>query len=183
MEIVIIVVVAIVVLAAAGYFYMSSQNKKRTDDLRGRFGPEYEKTVVDTGDRKHAEAELQERERRVSKMDIRSLSETQRQDYAEQWRSIQARFVDNPAGAMNDADTLVNQVMTARGYPMGEWEARSADISVDHPQVVANYRAARAVSDKNDAGEANTEDQRQAIVHYRALFDELLMPEPVTAQR
>jgi hypothetical protein len=180
---ILIVAAVAAVLLAAAYWFVKSQNDKRTENLRGRFGPEYDRAVNEAGDRKSAEQELQEREKRVSKLDIRPLSETQRRQYADSWQSVQARFVDDPAGTLQEADRLTNDVMTARGYPMGEFEQRSSDVSVDHPQVVANYRAAHDIYERTDNGEANTEDQRQAMVHYRALFDELLMQEPAGARR
>jgi hypothetical protein len=179
--IVIIAVVALVLLGAA-YWFVQSQNQKRTGELRGRYGSEYDRAVSEAGDRKRAEQELQEREKRVSRFQIKPLAETQRQEYSGRWRDVQARFVDDPAGAMTDADRLCNDVMTARGYPMGDWEQRAADVSVDHAQVVANYRAAHRIYEQHESGQSDTEQLRQAMVHYRALFDELLAPEPVGAR-
>jgi hypothetical protein len=180
--IIVIGVVAALLLGAA-YWFVKSQNEKRTDNLRGRFGPEYDRAVNEAGDRKRAEQELHEREKRVSRLDIRPLSETQRRQYADSWQSVQARFVDDPGGAVAQADRLCNDVMTARGYPTGEYDQRSADLSVDHSQVLANYRAAHDISQHAENGDAETEDLRQAMVHYRELFDDLLMQEPAEARR
>jgi hypothetical protein len=181
---IILILAVVAVLVVAGIvLVLQAQKKRQTDELRGRFGSEYDRAVAESGDRTRAERELQSREKRVERLQLRPLAETERGQYAERWRSVQAQFVDDPGGAVKQADSLVNDVMTSRGYPMGEFDQRSADISVDHPQVVANYRAARGVADRNEQGQANTEDLRQAMVHYRELFDELLHPEPVGARR
>src|SRR5262249_19046107 len=155
---VIILVIALVAIAAAGgYYYVSS--RRQTKDLRGAFGSEYDRAVAQTGSRRQAEAELKDRQERVEHPDIRPLPDTQRQYFADQWRSVQSRFVDDPVGAVRDADDLVNEVMTARGYPMDRWEQRANDVSVDHPQVVAHYRAALKVRQGMGNGTAATEDR------------------------
>jgi hypothetical protein len=178
MEMVVWVLVAIAVLAvlAAIWFFMQ---KRRTEHLQRGFGPEYERTVHETGDRRAAESELQEREKRVAKLHIRPLSSEERSRFAAQWEQTQARFVDDPDSTIDEADRLVGSVMQARGYPVGEFEQRAADISVDHPQVVSNYRAAHRVALDHERGESSTEDLRQGIVHYRALFDELLQEDRI----
>ena len=167
----ILVIVAVVVIAAGLWWY--SQKRKR-EALQERFGPEYDRAVTESGDRSRAESELKERERRVEKFEIRPLSDVDRGRFSESWRAVQARFVDDPPGAVGEADILVMDVMKTRGYPVGEFEERAADISVNHPHVVENYRAARVIAVRNGRGEAGTEDLRQAMVHYRALFDDLL---------
>ncbi len=178
----IIIVVAIIAAAIIGYVLYTANQKKHTGELKGRFGPEYDRTVTASGGRKPAEADLTAREKRVEKLDIQPLGETQRQDYAERWRVIQARFVDDPATSVRDADKLVGDTMTARGYPMATWDQRAADVSVDHPEVVANYRAGHDIWQATEAGKATTEQLRQAMVHYRTLFEELLAPETAGAR-
>jgi hypothetical protein len=176
---IIIAIAAIAVAVIAAFWYISNRN--HTKDLRDRFGSEYDYQVARVGDRHKAESELEARQKRVSRLDIRPLPETQRGEFTERWRDVQARFVDDPYRAVEDAQKLVDQVMTARGYPVGEFDQRAKDVSVDHPQVMAHYRAAYEISSSGQG--ADTEQQRQAMVHYRALFDELLTPEPVGARR
>jgi hypothetical protein len=168
--ILIIVVAAIVILAIV----WSAMRTRRTRTLRDTFGPEYDRTMRTSGDRRDAERELADRQKQRDELDIKPLSSQARDRYVQQWQSTQARFVDDPAGAVREADGLVRQVMAERGYPTGEWERREADISVDHPDLVENYRSAHRISQANDAGEASTEALRQSVVHYRALFEELL---------
>lgn len=169
--IIVIAAVALVVIAAAAWFIAQ---QKRSENLRRGFGTEYDRTVDEHGDRGKAESELRERQKRVSKFDIKPLDPNDRERYAKSWAATQARFVDSPAEAVGEADRLVNDVMHARGYPMGDFDQQAADISVDHPHVVENYRSARAIAERNEAGEATTEDLRQAMVHYRELFNDLL---------
>ncbi len=173
----ILIVVGIVVLA--GVLVWSFSRQRTSKRLRESFGPEYERTVNMSG-RRQAESELMDREKRREQLDIRPLDPAQGQRYAEAWRDTQARFVDSPEQAIREGDHLVTEVMRERGYPMEDFDQRSADVSVDHPQVVENYRAAHAISLSNEQGKASTEDLRQAMVHYRALFVELLeQPEEV----
>lgn len=169
-----IIVVAVVVLAIAGYVAWTLLRRKQTETLRSRFGPEYDRAVSKLGDARAAEKRLVERARRVEKFDIRPLDPAQRDRFAAEWTAVQARFVDDPGGAVGQADTLVKQVMEARGYPVGDFEERAADLSVDHAPVVQNYRAARDIAMRNRRGEASTEDLRKAVVSYRVLFEELL---------
>jgi hypothetical protein len=168
---IIIVAAAVLIVLAAAWVYTQSRRRR---ELADRFGPEYERTVEERGDRRGAERELAERERQREKLDIVPLSAESRDRYAESWRTVQTRFVDDPAGAAREADRLVTDVMRERGYPIDDFDQRAADISVDHPEVVQNYRAGHDLYLKEDRGEADTEDLRQAFVHYRALFDELL---------
>ena len=167
---IILAVVVIVIVGAVAWMMM----QRRTEELRKRFGPEYDRVIHERGDARQAESELAARQKRVDKLDIHPLDLAARERFIEAWRTAQARFVDAPAEAIKDADRLVTEVMQARGYPVGDFEQRVADVSVDHPIVVENYRAARAIALANERGEAGTEDLRQAIVHYRALFEDLL---------
>ena len=161
--------VAVMLLGLAAWVYMS---RRRRVDLRRRFGPEYERIVEAVGPR--ADAVLRERAERVSRFNLRKLTQDQADAFAREWRRIQARFVDDPAGAVGEADQLVTQVMAARGYPLEDFDQRADDLSVDHPVVVQNYRIARTLALRRQRGEAGTEELRQAVVNYRALFDELL---------
>jgi hypothetical protein len=171
-----LVLIVIAVLAIAGVAAWYFLDRRRRTALREQFGPEYERTVRATGDRKHAERELEHRAERVRKLDIRPLAPEQRARFAEEWRLVQARFVDAPTDAISDADLLVTEAMRAKGYPTGDFEQRAADVSVDHPRVVEHYRAARAIATDSKRGAASTEQLRQAMVHYRALFEDLLEP-------
>jgi hypothetical protein len=170
---ILIVVVAVVIV---GGIVVAALRQRRTATLQQRFGPEYDRAVQQRGSRRKAEAELGSRVERRERLEIRSLSPAARERYLESWTQVQTEFVDNPAGAVTAADQLVASVMDERGYPMDDFERRAADISVDHPQVVERYRSAHGIAEKNDRGEATTEDLRQALKHYRALFDELLEP-------
>jgi hypothetical protein len=168
----VLVAVLIVVVVVLAVLLMRSRRSHR---LQEEFGPEYERAVEERGDRREAEAELAERRERRSQLDIRPLEPGARERYAERWQAAQRRFVDQPAPAVAEADALVSAVMSERGYPVSdEFDQRAADISVDHPVVVEHYRAAHAISLRATAGDAGTEDLRQAMVHFRALFDELL---------
>jgi hypothetical protein len=171
----IVIVVAILVVAGAAMLYLQREKTRR---LRAHYGPEYDRSLETQGDRRRAEAELARRQERVEHLDIRPLSPQDRDRFAEAWRSVQAQFVDDPPGAILGADRLVTEVMRVRGYPVSDFEQRAADISVDHPRVVEHYRAAYAIARRSDRGEASTEDLRQAMVHYRALFEDLLETEP-----
>ena len=173
--IIVIVIAVVLVLAAVAY---SGTRRRRSEQLQERFGTEYEHVVTDTGSRRDAEQELAGREKRRSTLDIRPLDRDARDAYVASWEDVQAGFVDSPSDAIGQADRLVHQVMRDRGYPMDDFDQRSADISVDHPEVVADYRAAHDISQRNDTGEATTEDLRLAMVHFRSLFDDLLVVEP-----
>jgi hypothetical protein len=170
-----IVIVAAIAGGAVVLWYLQRQ---RSLHLRERFGPEYERTRTQIGDPRRAEAELAAREKRIEKLHIHPLTPEEATRFGEVWRHVQALFVDDPKGAIREADTLVNQVMNAKGYPMADFMQRQADISVDHPVVVEHYRAARAIAERNQTGAADTEDLRQAIIHYRALFEDLLERKP-----
>jgi hypothetical protein len=166
---ILVLVTAVIVVGVVLYM-----QRRRSDALRAQFGPEYQHAVKQFGDERKAEADLAAREKRVRSLNIRELTPEERSRFSDSWKRAQARFVDEPAEAAADADVLVKELMQARGYPMGDFEQRAADISVDHPKVVANYRAAREIALRNSEGKATTEDIRQAMVHYRSLFHELL---------
>jgi hypothetical protein len=160
--------------------------RRRTGRLQRQFGPEYDRVVGRTERRRDAEAELQAREERRQRLDIRPLSNAARDRYIDTWRIAQAQFVDDPRGAVATADVLIRSVMVERGYPVEDFEQRAADVSVDHPQVVENYRQGRRLAEANARGEDSTEDLRQAMRHYRALFEELVEPaadEPTAGER
>ncbi len=169
--IVVLVGVLFVIGAAVVWFVVG---KKRTDGLKSRFGTEYDRAVKTSGSRRRGESELGSRTERVKALDIHPLSPGDHDRFAERWRSTQASFVDSPGGAVSAAENLVEEVMRARGYPVGDFDQRAADISVDHPRFVRHYREARDLALANQNGSANTEDLRRATVHYRALFEDLL---------
>jgi len=171
--IVIVAAVVIVLLLAA----WTVASRRRSTQLKGRFGPEYDRTVGDADSRRKAERELRERQERRAQLDIRPLTPAARERYSGQWQTTQARFVDDPGAAVNDADRLVQQVMRERGYPTDDFDRRAADISVDYPHIVEIYRAAHGTAVAHGQGEASTEDLRQSLVHYRSLFEELLVAE------
>jgi hypothetical protein len=172
--IVAIVLVALLGVLAVGFVLYSRQRQQRKARLRENFGPEYERTVEETGGSREAEKELQARQRRIEKLHIVELSPDQQRDFAGRWRVAQAHFVDDPSGAISEADELVIAVMSARGYPLSDFDQRAADVSVEHPEVVQNYRAAHTLAEGNTKDGPSTEDLRQAMVYYRSLFDELL---------
>lgn len=147
---------------------------KQSHRLQEHFGPEYDRTVNELGSRTKGESELKAREKRVERLEILPLAPSEAARFTEAWRALQNRFVDNPKGVVVQAEQLVRELMEKRGYPMGDFERRAGDISVDHPDVVANYRAAQATALRDQKGTADTEELRKAVVHYRALFDELL---------
>lgn len=150
------------------------QSAQRSARLRQHFGPEYERALSQHKSRAAAERELEQREKRVEELEIRPLSAEQCARFGNSWNELQQRFVDDPRVAVSEADLLVKQVMKARGYPVGDYEQRVADLSVEHASVLNHYRAARSIAKASERGEASTEDLRQAMVHYRALFTDLL---------
>jgi hypothetical protein len=167
-----IVIIVVVVLLLVGAALIVPRMRRR--QLQQQFGPEYERTVDSTGDRREAERDLHEREERRKELEIRPLDPGARNAYAQRWRTTQERFVDEPAAAVGDADVLVEQVMRERGYPVGDFEQQARDVSVDHAGVVSEYHAAHEISLLNQRGQASTEQLREAMVHYRTLFTELL---------
>jgi len=164
-------VMVLAVIALAAWFVYQ---KKQSHRLQQRFGPEYGRTVDELGSREKAESELKARENRVERLNIVPLAPPEAARFSQAWEVLQGRFVDNPKGVVIQADQLVRELMLKRGYPMENFEHRAADISVDHPAVVDHYRAAQAIAVRDERGEADTEELRKAVVHYRVLFDELL---------
>ena len=168
-------VVVLIVIAA-----LLAMRKRKSAQLKRHFGSEYDRVAQEQGDARHAEAVLSQREKRVEKLSIHPLLGFQREAYLQEWTAVQRRFVDDPSAAVTEADSLVTAVMSARGYPMSDFEQRAADISVNYPTVVHNYRSAREIVLRHAKGHSSTEDLRQAIVCYRSLFEELLdSPKPV----
>jgi hypothetical protein len=180
---VILAIVIVVAVVAIGWLWA---RLRRREQLQDRFGPEYARTVDEHGDARSAEKELREREARRKQFDIRPLAPESRARYMERWKDVQARFVDEPAPAVTDADQLIGEAMRERGYPVDDFDQRAADLSVDYPDVVENYRAGHSIAAQGDS-DADTEGLRQAMVHYRSLFDRLIereeTAEPVGMQR
>jgi hypothetical protein len=172
-----------VALVVAIVVYVALDSRRRSR-LREGFGPEYDRTVAEAPSRREAEAELAERQKRHDELDLEPLSRESRGRYLREWEAAQARFVDDPDAAIGDADAFIQDVMRERGYPVEDFDQRAADLSVEHAEVVENYRSAHDISRRSVHGEASTEDQRQAFVHYRALFEALLETgEPARAER
>lgn len=172
-KLIVLAVVAIVIIAAFGWLYVRKR-RSTTLDLRKKFGPEYDRAVLAHGSERKAELKLSDREKRVEKLNIRDLDSMERERFSKQWESVQSRFVDSPKGAVAEADDLVSSVMKTRGYPVVDFDQRAADISVDHPRVVENYRSAHEIAVRVGKDAASTEDLRTAMIHYRSLFEELV---------
>lgn len=168
----ILIILSIVVVVAVVAFLLI--RNRRSGALKSKFGPEYDHAVGQTGHISRAEAELREREKRVQSFDIRPIAPPQREAFIDHWERLQADFVDDPHGAVTRADALLGDVMSARGYPVADFETRSADLSVDYPRVVQEYRAGHDIAIRHARGDADTEDLRQAMIHYRALFADLI---------
>jgi hypothetical protein len=173
---VVIVTVAVIVVLYVG------KRRNSTADLRKKFGPEYDRAVREQGSERKAEAKLADRQERVEKLNIRDLDPMERDRFSRQWESVQSRFVDSPRGAVAEADDLVSSLMKTRGYPVSDFDQRAADISVDHPRVVENYRSAHEIALRVGKNGATTEDLRAAMIHYHSLFQEL-MQAPVIVER
>jgi FtsZ-interacting cell division protein ZipA len=170
------VLIAVAVVALLAVVLWQALARRRTGKLQEQFGPEYDRTLGATGSKRDAESELQAREERRQQLEIRPLSPEARDRYQERWDTVQAQFVDDPRGAVADADRLIQSVMAERGYPVDDFEQRAADVSVDHPHVVENYRHGHELARASARGDDSTEDLRQAMRHYRALFEELVEP-------
>lgn len=174
-----LVITVVVVLAIAALAVWLVMRRRRTEQLRGQFGPEYDRTVRQVGDARRAEAVLEERQEKVAAFRVRVLTGDEVARYREAWRRVQARFVDEPRAAVADADRIIADVMHTRGYPTADFAARTEHLSVDHAKTVEHYRTAHEIVRREGQGEAGTEDLRQAMVHFRALFDDLVGAEDV----
>jgi hypothetical protein len=181
---VLIIIGSVILLAIVAYAVMTSLRKRRSEKLRTRFGSaEYDRALQEGDSRRKAEAGLDKRTDRVESFNIRALGANDRARFVESWGKVQARFVDSPGGAVTEADQLLGDVMSTRGYPVSDFEQRAADISVDYPLVLENYRTAHGIAVRQTNGQASTEELRQAMIHYRTLFDELVgVPEMARAQ-
>jgi hypothetical protein len=174
----VIIIIAVVVLVIIGFLVaVAASRRQKTKRLKGQFGTEYDATVTASGSKKKAQKELDERQKHVKALNIRPLTVAERDRYQADWTAVQTRFVDEPGQAIESADHLIMEVMQLRGYPVSDFDQRAADISVKYPKFVSNYRAARAIAVKNEHHEADTEELRQAMIHYRSLFKELLVTE------
>jgi hypothetical protein len=176
-----LILVVVLIALAMGVVAWYVMQRQRSVHLKRRFGAEYDRAVNELGGRVKAEAELTKRQERVAGLKITRLTPADTVRFSQAWNTLQGRFVDNPKGVVTEADLLVRELMAKRGYPMGDFELRAADISVDYPGIVSNYRAAQAIAVRNARGDADTEELRKAVVHYRTLFDELLDVAPTTA--
>ena len=176
-----LIVVAVVFLVLGGLLVMAVNRFQRTRRLQERFGPEYERTVQHIGDKRQAEADLESRLDHVQNLDIRSLSAEEVNRFALEWKAIQAEFVDSPLASVQKANRLIREVMATRGYPVEDFEQRAADISVDYPDLVTHYRALHAIAKKGEA--IDTEEMRQAMVHSRDLFENLIQPDSKLEER
>ncbi len=166
-----IVVVVVIIAVVAGLFV---RKRRRATKLRERFGPEYDRAVQVHGSKRKAQEALARREQRVESLDIRDLDPGQQERFLKRWETVQSRFVDSPQRAVTEADDLISDVMQARGYPVVDFNQRAADVSVSHPQIVENYRAAHTIALRAGKDEATTEDLRTAMIHYRAVFEQLV---------
>jgi hypothetical protein len=176
-----VAIVVVIVLSLVALIWL--RQRTHLQRMRKRYGPEYDRLVAEMGSRRRVEKRLAERERRVSQYDIRPLSEMDRARYLRVWRTVQARFVDDPGDAVAKADQLLGEAMADRGYPVADFDRRAADMSVHYPTVAQNYRAGHDIALKHQAGKATTEDLRQAMIHYRALFEELVTDDRVQDAR
>lgn len=182
-KLLILAAVVIIVIAVVAWMY-ARKRRNTTASLRKKFGSEYDRAVLVHGTGRKAETKLEDREKRVEKLNLRDLDPAERERFLRQWASVQSRFVDSPKGAVVEADDLLSALMKARGYPVSDFDQRAADISVDHPRVVENYRSAHEIALRVGKDAATTEDLRTAMIHYRSLFDELVQaPEVVVREK
>jgi hypothetical protein len=180
-NLIVLAAVAILIIAVLAWMYVRNR-RSTTANLQKKFGPEYDRAVLVHGAGRKAESKLEDREKRVEKLNIRDLDPIEHERFSKRWEAVQSRFVDSPKGAVTEADDLVSSVMKARGYPMSDFDQRAADISVDHPHVVENYRSAHEIALRVGKDAATTEVLRTAMIHYRSLFEEL-MQVPATVER
>jgi hypothetical protein len=176
-----VILTVVLIVAAIAILAWIFVKRRQSDRLQQRFGSEYGRTVSELGGRTKAESDLKEREKRVARLTIVPLAPAEAARFTQAWNGLQGRFIDNPKGVVAEADHLVSELMLKRGYPMGDFERRAADISVDYPGVVAAYRAAQVIAVRDARGEADTEELRKAVVHFRTLFDELLEVKQIKA--
>jgi hypothetical protein len=176
-----LILIVVLIAAAMSVVAWLVMRRQKSAHLKRRFGAEYDRAVNELGGRAKAEADLTKRQQRVARLTITPLTQADAVRFSHQWNTLQGRFVDNPKGVVTEADLLVRELMEKLGYPMGDFELRAADISVDFPAVVSTYRAAQAIAVRDARGEADTEELRKAVVHYRTLFDELLGVGPAKA--
>ena len=174
-------VVVILIIAVLAWLYVRKR-RSTTADLRHKFGPEYDRAVREQGSQRKAEAKLADREKRVEELNIRDLDPVEHDRFSKQWESVQSRFIDSPKGAVAEADDLVSSLMKVRGYPVSDFNQRAADVSVDHPRVVENYRSAHEIALRVGKAETTTEELRTAMIHYRWLIEEL-MQVPMIVER
>lgn len=177
-----LVVGAILIIAVFAWLYVRKR-RNTTAELRQKFGSEYDRAVQQHGSERKAETKLTDREKRVEKLTLRDLDPAEQERFSKQWQEVQSRFVDSPKGAVAEADDLVSSLMKARGYPVSDFDQRAADISVDHPRVVANYRSAHEIALRVGKDVATTEDLRTAMIHYRSLFEELMRTPTVVEKK
>jgi hypothetical protein len=181
-KLILLAVAVVLIIAVSAWLYLRKR-RSTTAGLRQRFGPEYERAVREHGSERKAEAKLTDREKRIEKLNIRELNPMERERFSEQWKSVQSHFVDSPKGAVTEGDDLVSSLMKTRGYPISDFDQRADDISVDHPQVVENYRSAHEIAMRVGKDQATTEDLRTAMIHYRSLFEELVQVPTTFSQR
>jgi hypothetical protein len=177
-----LVLVAVIFLIIGGVIAMAAMRVQRTKRLKDRFGPEYERAINEIGDKRQAEDELDARLAHVNTLDIRPLAAEEVNRYALEWQKTQTEFVDEPLSALQKADRLIREVMKARGYPVEDFEQRAADISVDYPELVSDYRGMHMIAVKEKEDEVSTEEMRQAMVHGRTLFENLIRQEEADAE-
>src|SRR5579864_9388444 len=177
-----LVAAVIVIVAVLAWLYVRKR-RSRTQDLRQKFGSEYDRAVLAHGSERKAQSKLEDREKRVEKLKIRDLDPSEHERYSKQWEAVQSRFVDSPKGAVAEADDLVSSVMKTRGYPVSDFDQRAADISVDHPRVVENYRSAHEIALRLGKDQTTTEDLRTAMIYYRSLFEKLVQTQTLTQRK
>jgi hypothetical protein len=178
-----IIAVVVLVLVIGAILGAIFSRRRRSQRFQNKYGAEYDRSVQNTGSEKKAQTELDERRKHVKSLNIRPLSDEERNRYLAAWTAVQAKFVDQPGQATIEADHLIMEVMQVRAYPVSDFEQRAADVSVNYPTLVSNYRAAREIADKNEHKQATTEELRQALIYYRSLFDELLKTETVPPEK
>jgi len=181
-KLIVLAVVVILIIAVLAWLYVRKRRSSTTADLRHKFGPEYDRAVLKHGSERKAQSKLEDREKRVEKLNIRDLDPVEHDRFLKHWESVQSRFIDSPKGAVAEADDLVSSLMKVRGYPVSDFNQRAADISVDHPRVVENYRSAHEIALRVGKAETTTEELRTAMIHYRWLIEEL-MQVPMNVER